>query len=126
MSHETKKGHDRSFDVTMGSYNVAEPCDLIGAHIKYLPEKTLQRVQMGLNRDMDLKRFSRSNRRTKYQFDCLEADCLDLTFKFKETPLVVKGLLKTLQVLKYFNNQNQIMKKHWKNACIKHPCNTNI
>ena len=57
MSHETKKGHDRSFDVTMGSYNVAEPCDLIGAHIKYLPEKTLQRVQMGLNRDMDLKRF---------------------------------------------------------------------
>ena len=107
-----KKGHDRSFDVTMGSYNVAEPCDLIGAHIKYLPEKTLQRVQMGLNRDMDLKRFSRSKRRTKYQFDCLEVDCLDLTFKFKETPLVVKGLLKTLQVLKYFNNQNQIMKKH--------------
>ena len=114
MSHETKKGHDRSFDVTMGSYNVAEPCDLIGAHIKYLPENTLQRVQMGLNRDMDLKRFSRSviNRRTKYQFDCLEVHCLDLTFKFKETPLAVKGLLKTLQVLKYFNNQNQIMKKH--------------
>ena len=36
----------------------------------------------------------------------------------------VNGYPEILQALKYFNNQNQIMKKHWKNVVTKENCNT--
>ena len=46
-----KKEHDSSFDVTMGSYDGAELCELIGIYIQSLLESTLEKDLMGLYRD---------------------------------------------------------------------------
>ena len=40
--------HSSSFDVTMGSYDNAELCELIGIYIKSLLESILEKDQMGL------------------------------------------------------------------------------
>ena len=41
----------RFFDVTMGSYDCAEYCELIGIYIQSLLESSLEKDQMGLDRD---------------------------------------------------------------------------
>ena len=46
--------HSSSFDVTMGSYDNAELCELIGIYIKSLLESILEKDQMGLYRDNGL------------------------------------------------------------------------
>ena len=127
MSHGRRKRHERFFDFTAGSYDGAELWKLIGMYIQYVLESTYPKHQM-MNQDDGLI--------VPHKIDNEQADkirknivsiCKSINLTFKHLPLVVrvvKGLLKTLQVLKYFNNQNQIMTKHWKNLGIKHPCNT--
>ena len=46
-----KKEQDGSFDVTMGSYDGAQLCELIGIYIQCLLENTLEEDLMGLYRD---------------------------------------------------------------------------
>ena len=46
-----KKERDSSFDVTMDSYDGAEPCELTGIYIQSLLERILEKGQMGLNQD---------------------------------------------------------------------------
>ena len=44
-----KKELDSSFDATMGSYDGAELCGLIGIYIQSLLESSLEKNQMGLH-----------------------------------------------------------------------------
>ena len=46
-----KNEHDSSFDVTTGSYDGAELCELIGIYIHFLLESALKKNQMGLFQD---------------------------------------------------------------------------
>ena len=46
-----KKDADTTFDVTMGSYDGAEFCDLIGIYIQSLLTNILSKDNMGLYRD---------------------------------------------------------------------------
>ena len=46
-----KKEHESSFDVTIGSYDNAELCELIGIYIHSSLESSLEKDQMGLYRD---------------------------------------------------------------------------
>ena len=49
-----KKEHDSSFDITIGSYDGVELCELIGLYIQSLLEITLEKDQMGLYLDYGL------------------------------------------------------------------------
>ena len=60
MSHGRKK-HGSSFDVTVGSYDGTELCELIGIYIQSLLESTLKRDLMGLYRDDGLIIFCNTN-----------------------------------------------------------------
>ena len=47
----TKNDSDGMFDVTMGSYDGAETCELVGAYLLCQPPKEISRNQIGLYRD---------------------------------------------------------------------------
>ena len=50
-----KKDSDGMFDVTMGSYDGAEPCELVGAYLSCQLPKEISRNQIG----DDLERFQK-------------------------------------------------------------------
>ena len=46
-----KKDTDSCFDVTMGSYDGAEICELVGTHLLWLLANTIDKIDCGLYRD---------------------------------------------------------------------------
>ena len=57
-----KKDADTTFDVTMGSYDGAELCELIGIYIQSLLTNILSKDYMGLYRDDGLFILRKRNR----------------------------------------------------------------
>ena len=57
-----KKDADTTFDVTMGSYDGAELCELIGIYIQSLLTNILSKDNMGLYRDDGLFILRKRNR----------------------------------------------------------------
>ena len=59
-----KKHSDRMFDVTMGSYDGAETCELVGAYLLcQLPKEINRTDQIGLYRDDGLAAFRTTARK---------------------------------------------------------------
>lgn len=114
MSDGRKKKQERFLDFTAASYDGAEVYKLIGMYIQYMLESTYPKHQM-MDQDYGLIDPHKINNK---QTDKIRKNIvsifksIDLTFKHVRLVVrVVKGLLKFLQVLKYFNSQNQIMTK---------------
>ena len=114
MSDGRKKKQEKFFDFAAGSYDGAELYKLIGMYIQYMLESTYPKHQM-MDQDYGLIDPHKINNK---QTDKIRKNIvsifksIDLTFKHVRLVVrVVKGLLKSLQVLKYFNSQNQIITK---------------
>ena len=59
----TKKDSDGMFDVTMGSYDGAETCELVGAYLLCQLPNEIGRNQIGLYRDDGLAAFRTTARK---------------------------------------------------------------
>ena len=100
---EEKREHDNSFEVTMGCYDGAELCKLIGIYIQLLLESTLEKDQMCLYRDDGLIILRNTNNQETHKIrkkvisifksidfkieittNLTEVDFLDVTFNLKE------------------------------------------
>ena len=100
---EEKREHDSSFEVTMGCYDGAELCKLIGIYIQPLLESTLEKDQMCLYRDDGLIILRNTNNQETHKIrkkvisifksidfkieittNLTEVDFLDVTFNLKE------------------------------------------
>ena len=97
-----KKDTDTTFDVTMGSYDGAEVCELIGIYIQSLLTNILSKDNMGLYRDDGLFILPKINKQQPYKIrnkmisvfktinfkieivtNLTEVDFLDVTFNLE-------------------------------------------
>ena len=102
MKYGRKKGADITFDVTMGSYDGAEVCELIGIYIQSLLTNILSKDNMGLYRDDGLfilrkinkqqtdkiqkkiiSIFKNINFKIEVVTNLIEVDFLDVTFNLE-------------------------------------------
>ena len=102
MKYGRKKGADTTFDVTMGSYDGAEVCELIGIYIQSLLTNILSKDNMGLYRDDGLfilrkinkqqtdkiqkkiiSIFKNINFKIEVVTNLIEVDFLDVTFNLE-------------------------------------------
>ncbi len=91
----TKKNNQTSFDVTMGSFDGAEVCELVGLYILDTLAKKYKKENIGLYRDDGLAIFKNASGRA---MDKIRKDIVE-TFKLLGLKITISTNLKTVNFL---------------------------